>query len=224
METLVNFINDDFLLYSKTARRLYENYAESQPILDYHSHLSPRDIAQDRRFGNLFEIALEGDHYKWRAMRANGISERYCTGDASPKEKFLAWARTVPFTIRNPLYHWTHLELKRYFEIEELLDERSAEAIWERANSMLSKGDLTTRGILRKFNVQVLCSTDDPCDSLQDHLTVNGSDCGFRIYPTFRPDRALRVATPDAFQFVGGAPGRRRRHGDIRLCSFPAGS
>jgi glucuronate isomerase len=195
----VTFINDDFLLYSKTARRLYENYAASQPILDYHSHLPTGDVAQDRRFRDLFEIALEGDHYKWRAMRANGIPERYCTGDASPKEKFLAWVRTVPFTLRNPLYQWTHLELKRYFEIDELLDERSAEAIWERANSILSNGDLTARGILRKFKVRVLCTSDDPCDSLQNHTTVNKANCEFRMYPTFRPDRSLRVSEPGAF-------------------------
>ncbi|HXC42058.1 MAG TPA: glucuronate isomerase [Candidatus Dormibacteraeota bacterium] len=193
------FINDDFLLYSKTARRLYENYAASQPILDYHSHLPPGDVARDRRFRDLFDIALEGDHYKWRAMRANGIAERYCTGDASPKEKFLAWARTVPYTLRNPLYQWTHLELKRYFEIDELLDERSAEAIWERANSILSNGDLTARGILKKFKVRVLCTSDDPCDSLQHHHKVNNGDCKFRMYPTFRPDRALRVSEPDSF-------------------------
>jgi len=198
-ETSLNFITDNFLLHSKTARRLYESYAASQPILDYHSHLSPSDVAQDRRFRNLFEIALEGDHYKWRAMRANGVPERYCTGEVSPKEKFLAWARTVPYTIRNPLYHWTHLELKRYFEMDELLDEQTAEAIWERTNSILSSGDLTARGILRKFRVRVLCTTDDPCDSLQHHLTVNGSDCGFRMYPTFRPDRSLQVSAPDAF-------------------------
>jgi glucuronate isomerase len=195
----LTFIADNFLLHSKTARRLYENYAASQPILDYHTHLPPGDVAQDRRFRNLFEIALEGDHYKWRAMRANGVSERYCTGDAPPKEKFLAWARTVPYTIRNPLYHWTHLELKRYFEIAELLDQRSAEAVWERANSILSKGDLTAQGILRKFKVRVLCTSDDPCDSLDHHLTVNRGDCGFRMYPTFRPDRSLQVSTPDAF-------------------------
>jgi glucuronate isomerase len=198
MESL-NFITDSFLLHSKTARRLYENHAGSQPILDYHSHLPGRDVAGDRRFRNFYEIALEGDHYKWRAMRANGVSERYCTGDASPKEKFLAWARTVPYTVRNPLYHWTHLELKRYFGIEELLDERTAEAIWERANAMLASSDLTARGILRKFKVQILCTSDDPCDGLEDHWTVNSGNCGFRMYPTFRPDRALQVSAPDVF-------------------------
>jgi len=195
----LNYINDNFLLGSKTARRLYEDYAASQPILDYHSHLAPADIAQDRRFNNLFEIALEGDHYKWRAMRANGVSERYCTGDASPEEKFLAWARTVPHTIRNPLYQWAHLELKRYFEIDELLNEQTADDTWKRANSLLATGELTTQGILLKFNVRILCTTDDPCHSLEHHLSVNSVDSGFRMYPTFRPDRSLQVSTPDAF-------------------------
>lgn len=195
----MTFITDAFLLHCETARRLYEDYAAGQPILDYHSHLSPVDVAQDRRFHNLFEIALEGDHYKWRAMRANGVSERYCTGDASPKEKLLAWARTLPFTIRNPLYQWTHLELKRYFNIDELLDERTAESIWERANSLLLHGDLTARGILRRFDVQVLCTTDDPCDDLRHHQTVNESDCDLWMYPTFRPDHSLRVNNPNAF-------------------------
>jgi len=125
----MDFIHDDFLLQSKTARRLYHDYAEGQPILDFHSHLSAADIASDRRFQNLFEIWLEGDHYKWRAMRASGIAEAYCSGAASPYEKFLAWARTVPFTLRNPLYHWTHLELKRYFGINDLLSEASAESV-----------------------------------------------------------------------------------------------
>ena len=195
----MNFITENFLLHSKTARRLYEDYAESQPILDYHSHLPAADVAKDRHFRNLFEIALEGDHYKWRAMRANGVSERYCTGDASPKDKYLAWARTVPDTIRNPLYHWTHLELKRYFGIDDLLEERTAEAIWERANAMLSDSDLGARGILRRFKVRILCTSDDPCETLNDHLTVNNSNCGFRMYPTFRPDRSLQIAMPDAF-------------------------
>ena len=129
------FITSDLLLQSEAARRLYHGYASDQPIFDYHCHVPPRDIAENRRFRNLFEIWLEGDHYKWRAMRANGVPERYVTGDADPYEKFLAWARTVPSTLRNPLYHWTHLELKRYFGISELLDEDSAPAIWRHANS-----------------------------------------------------------------------------------------
>jgi glucuronate isomerase len=193
------FIDENFLLHSETARRLYGDYAASQPILDYHSHLPPADIAGNRRYRNLFEIALEGDHYKWRAMRANGIHERYCTGDALPEEKFLAWARTVPCTLRNPLYQWTHLELKRYFGIDELLNESTAQEIWNRGNSLLATDDCTTHGILRKFEVRVVCTTDDPSDDLRHHATVNDRDCGFRMYPTFRPDRSLQVTDPSAF-------------------------
>src|ERR1700690_1030241 len=132
------FLTEEFLLSNETARRLFHQFAAPQPIVDYHCHLSPRDIAQNRRFANLFEIWLEGDHYKWRAMRANGVDESYCTGPVSPEEKFKAWARTVPYTLRNPLYHWTHLELKRYFGIDELLDESSAQRIWDRANELLA--------------------------------------------------------------------------------------
>src|SRR5258708_29593212 len=156
----MEFIHDDFLLGTKTARRLYHGYAAVEPILDYHSHLSPGDIAADRRFHDLFEIWLEGDHYKWRAMRANGTPERYCTGNAEPYEKFLAWARTVPSTLRNPLYHWTHLELKRYFDIGELLDEKSAPRIWEEANAALANEALSAHGILTGFQVKAVCTTD----------------------------------------------------------------
>src|SRR5471030_467979 len=134
----MSFIHDDFLLSTKTARRLYRQFAEGEPILDYHCHLPPKDVAENRRFQNLFEIWLEGDHYKWRAMRANGVDESYCTGNQDPYQKFLAWARTVPATLRNPLYHWTHLELKRYFGIDELLDESSAARVWEQANALLA--------------------------------------------------------------------------------------
>ena len=196
----MDFVHDDFLLHSKTAQKLYHTYAAGEPILDYHSHLPPAEIAMDRRFHNLFEIWLEGDHYKWKAMRANGIPERCCTGEAAPYEKFLAWARTVPFTLRNPLYHWTHLELKRYFGISELLDESSAKCIWDRANSLLQTGDLTAQGILRKFHVRIVCTSDDPCDDLMHHQSINASDPGFRVYPTFRPDKALEVQTPDIFK------------------------
>ncbi|MGA2426920.1 MAG: glucuronate isomerase [Candidatus Acidiferrum sp.] len=195
----MDFIHDDFLLHSKTARNLYHTYAAQEPILDYHSHLPPADIAADRRFRNLFEPWLEGDHYKWRAMRANGIAESCVTGDAAPYEKFLAWAGTVPFTLRNPLYHWTHLELKRYFGINELLDETSAKSVWERANDQLQSGDLTAQGILRKFHVRAVCTTDDPCDDLSHHRAVSAAAPGFRMYPTFRPDHALLVHQPDVF-------------------------
>ena len=193
------FIHEDFLLTNTTARRLYHTFAEGQPILDYHCHLPPKDIADNRRFNNLFEIWLEGDHYKWRAMRANGVDERLCTGDATPKEKFLAWARTVPYTLRNPLYHWTHLELKRYFGIEELLDESTAESIWERANAALAGDELQAHGILGKFQVKALCTTDDPTDDLAYHKAIAASGLATRVFPAYRPDRALMVHLPDIF-------------------------
>ncbi|HTZ48210.1 MAG TPA: glucuronate isomerase [Verrucomicrobiae bacterium] len=195
----MDFIHEDFLLRSAAARQLYHRYAAVQPILDYHSHLSPRDLAEDRRFHDLYEIWLEGDHYKWRAMRANGIAERFCTGDASPYEKYLAWARTVPATLRNPLYHWTHLELKRYFGLNTLLDESSAKSAWDCANEQLRESDLTARGILRKFRVRALCTVDDPCDALQHHRTIAASERSFRVLPTFRPDQAFLVHAPAEF-------------------------
>ena len=193
----MGFLDENFLLSSATARRLYFDYAEPEPVLDYHNHLPPRDIAEDRRFANLFEIWLEGDHYKWRAMRANGIEEQFCTGPAAPYDKFMAWARTVPYTLRNPLYHWTHLELQRYFGIKELLDERTAPAIWARANETLAGPDLTARGILRRFRVTALCTTDDPADDLRYHKAIAASDFSVAVYPAFRPDRALEVHLPE---------------------------
>lgn len=194
------FIHDDFLLRSPAARRLYHRFAEHEPVLDFHSHLPAADIASDRRFADLFEIWLEGDHYKWRAMRSNGVSERFCTGDASPFEKFHAWAATIPHTLRNPLYHWTHLELKRYFGIGELLDKSTAASIWERANEQLQSNDLTTRGILRKFGVTAVCTTDDPADDLRHHEAIAAANIGTRVCPTFRPDKALMVHQPEAFR------------------------
>jgi len=195
----MEFIHDDFLLHSETARQLYHNYAAGEPILDYHSHLSPADIASDRRFDDLSQIWLEGDHYKWRAMRANGVDERYCTGDAAPYQKFLAWARTVPATLRNPLYHWTHLELKRYFDVGELLDERSAKGIWDKANAILATPECSVQHMVRKFRILVLCTSDDPCDNLGHHQAIAADNPGFRVYPTFRPDQALPVNAPGKF-------------------------
>jgi glucuronate isomerase len=195
----MGFINEDFLLRSKTARRLYHEYAKSQPILDYHCHLSPKDIADNRRFANLAEVWLEGDHYKWRAMRANGIPEEYCTGNAEPYQKFLAWAKTVPYTLRNPLYHWTHLELLRHFGIDQLLDESTAQEIWQRANERLQSDELTTQGVLKKFRVTALCTTDDPTDSLEHHDRIQASGLLTRVFPAFRPDAALRTDDPAAF-------------------------
>lgn len=195
----MTFIHDDFLLRGGNARKLYREYAERQPILDFHCHLPPGDIAGDRRFENLFEIWLEGDHYKWRAMRANGEEERLCTGDASPFEKFLAWARTVPHTLRNPLYHWTHLELKRYFGIDDLLSEATAHSIWNRANEALASGSFSVHGILRKFRVKALCTTDDPVDDLRYHRQIQAGGLETRVFPTFRPDNAFAVDKPASF-------------------------
>jgi glucuronate isomerase len=195
----MTFIHEDFLLGTKTARRLYHQFAAAEPIFDYHCHISPRDIAENRQFKNLFEIWLEGDHYKWRAMRSNGIAEKFVTGDASPQDKFLAWARTVPQTLRNPLYHWTHLELKRYFGITDLLNEKSAKKIWKKANEKLATPALTTQGILKKFKVKVVCTTDDPADNLEYHRAFAEQNHPTKMLPAFRPDKALTVDSPASF-------------------------
>ena len=196
----MSFIHDDFLLSNDAAVRLYHDYAAQQPIIDYHNHLSPKDIATNRRFENLFEMWVNHDHYKWRAMRANGIPERLVTGDGDPKEKFFAFAATVPYTLRNPIYHWTHLELKRFFDIDELLCEANAEAIWNECNQQIqSRDELTTQGILKKFNVTALCTTDDPVDSLEYHQQVAQTDFETKVYPAFRPDWALFVHRPEEF-------------------------
>lgn len=193
------FLDDHFLLESPTAERLYHEFAKEQPILDYHCHLSPADIASDRQFVNLTQIWLEGDHYKWRAMRTNGIPERYCTGDADDYEKFLKWAETVPYTVRNPLYHWTHMELKRPFGIEKLLNRDSARDIYDHCNLLLQQPEYSTRGILQQMNVQVICTTDDPIDSLAHHQQIAQDDFGIKVLPAFRPDKSLGVDQPESF-------------------------
>ena len=189
----MSFITEDFLLNSDTAKELYHGHAEGLPIIDYHCHLSPGDIANNRKFENLFEIWLEGDHYKWRTMRTNGIDERYCTGDADPKEKFLAFAGTLPECLRNPVYHWCHLELKRYFGIEKTLGPDTAEEIWEEANAKLADPSMSAHGIMEQFKVSVICTTDDPVDSLEDHKRIAKSGIGTKVYPTFRPDKAITL-------------------------------
>ena len=195
----MSFITEDFLLTNRKSQHLYHSFAEHEPILDYHCHLSPIDIAENRQFKNLSEIWLEGDHYKWRAMRANGVAEEFCTGNAEPLAKFRAWAATVPRTLRNPLYHWTHLELKRYFGIDDLLDEQSATRVWKEANAQLAGPSLTARGILKKFNVTTLCTTDDPVDDLAHHEKIAGDGVVTRVFPAFRPDKALAVNQPVTF-------------------------
>jgi glucuronate isomerase len=195
----MQFIHDDFLLTTPAARSLYHELAAPEPIFDYHCHLPPKDIAENRQFRNLHEIWLEGDHYKWRAMRANGVPERFVTGDASPEEKFRAWARTVPYTLRNPLYHWTHLELLRYFGISELLDEESAGRVWAAANEQLAQPGFSTQGIMKKFRVTHVCTTDDPVDDLRHHAAVANAGIETKVLPAFRPDAALNVQRPEAF-------------------------
>lgn len=200
------FIHADFLLETRQARDLYHSFAEPLPIIDYHCHLSPADIADDRRFENLTRIWLEGDHYKWRAMRACGVDERFITGGASDWEKFEKWAETVPQTLRNPLYHWTHLELKRLFGIEDrLLGPETAGGIWEECSAKLATPGFTARGLLRRMNVEVVCTTDDPVDDLRYHQKIrNEADVGFRVYPAFRPDKVLAAERPDFFRtYIG---------------------
>jgi glucuronate isomerase len=196
----MSFIHDDFLLGSESARKLYHGYAENEPILDFHNHLPPDEIARDRRFANLAEIWLEGDHYKWRAMRANGADESLVTGKGDPKDKYLAWAATLPHALGNPLYHWTHLELKRCFGIDELLSADSAEAIWEQANARLAEPEFSACGLLDKFDVRALCTTDDPADPLPHHEAIASSDTKTNVYPTFRPDKAWSVDDPSGFR------------------------
>ncbi len=193
------FINDDFLLKSDFAKSLYHDFAKKQPIIDYHSHLIPQQIAENKRFDNITQIWLYGDHYKWRAMRANGIDEKYITGNGSDKEKFLAWAKTVPASLRNPLYHWTHLELLRYFGIDELLDESSAGRIYDKTSDMLKNGELRVWDIFKKMNVETLCTTDDPVDSLEYHEKILKSGCPAKVLPSWRPDKASAAGDAKAY-------------------------
>ncbi|PTY02866.1 glucuronate isomerase [Opitutaceae bacterium EW11] len=194
------FLPEDFLLNTEWARLLYFEHAAKQPIFDYHCHLPPDQIASNRQFENLFQVWLAGDHYKWRAMRANGVPEDQVTGNTtSDYDKFLVYARTVPMTLRNPLYHWSHLELRRFFGIDTIINEASAPKIWEAANAKLRTPELSTHGILTKSRVNVVCTTDDPVDSLEHHVAIKKSSLATRVYPTFRPDKALTVNQPAGF-------------------------
>lgn len=187
------FLGDDFLLENDFAAELYHDHAARQPIIDYHCHLSPEDIAANRQFRNITEIWLEGDHYKWRAMRTQGVAERFVTGDASPWEKFEKWAETVPHTVRNPLFHWTHLELQRYFGIDDLLNARTAKDIFEETNAAIAAPELSTQGILQKMKVEIVCTTDDPADVLAAHASLITQHSSPKILPTFRPDKAILI-------------------------------
>ena len=192
------FIHENFLLGNKTAEKLYHKYSENQPIIDFHCHLSPELIEQDHQFANLTRAWLEGDHYKWRAMRSNGINEKFCTGNASDIEKFKKWAETVPATAGNPLYHWTHLELLRYFNISELLSPSTAESIYERASGLLQTKEFSTRSIIRKMKAEVVCTTDDPADTLEHHLKLKDA-FETKVLPTFRPDNVIKTENPEKF-------------------------
>ena len=187
------FLDQDFLLQSPTAQTLYHQYAAEMPIIDYHNHLVPQQIADDHQFENITQAWLYGDHYKWRAMRAHGVDEKYITGNASDEEKFMKWAETVPYTMRNPLYHWTHLELQRYFGVIEVLNSASAKRIYDHCAALLKTPEYSVKNLLLKMNVKVLCTTDDPIDDLGYHKQIKASGYSIKVLPTFRPDKAMAV-------------------------------
>lgn len=187
------FLDKDFLLETETAKRLFHEYAENMPIIDYHCHLNPKEIYEDIRYNNITEVWLGGDHYKWRQMRSNGVEEKYITGDASDKDKFIKWAETLEMAIGNPLYHWSHLELKKYFGYEGHLSGETAEEVWELCNDKLKNGGLSARKLIEASNVDVICTTDDPADSLEWHKKIKEDDFSVRVLPTWRPDRALHI-------------------------------
>lgn len=193
------FLNDDFLLQTESAQQLYHEFAKPMPIIDYHCHLPPDQISEDKTFDNLTQIWLYGDHYKWRAMRTNGVDESYCTGNQSDFAKFQKWAETVPYTVRNPLYHWTHLELQRYFGITEVLNGKSARRIYDACTEQLQSPDFSVRNLLRRMNVETVCTTDDPVDSLEHHQKLADSGFEISVLPAFRPDKAMTVEDPAAF-------------------------
>jgi glucuronate isomerase len=193
------FMDDNFILQTKTAEYLYHEHAKKMPVIDYHCHLIPEQIANNQKFENITQPWLYGDHYKWRAMRTNGVDEKYCTGNASDWEKFEKWAETVPHTLRNPLFHWTHLELKAYFNITDILSPESAKAIYEKASGMLQSDDYRVQGLLKKMNVEVVCTTDDPVDSLEHHIRIAESGIALKVFPTWRPDKAMAVEDSQAY-------------------------
>ena len=196
-----NFMDDDFLLYSDTAKYLYHNFAKHNPIIDYHCHLEPKKIADDYKFSSITEIWLGGDHYKWRAMRTNGVDEEYITGKStSDWEKFEKWAETIPYTMRNPLYHWSHLELKTAFGIDKLLSPKTAREIFDECNAKLATPDYTARKFMERYNVETVCTTDDPVDSLEYHKAIAASGFKVKVLPAWRPDKAMAVENAANFR------------------------
>ncbi|PSR52496.1 glucuronate isomerase [Adhaeribacter arboris] len=192
------FLDENFLLQSKTARQLYHDFARHLPIIDYHNHLPPEQIARDHQFENIAQVWLYGDHYKWRAMRTNGVPEAYCTGGKSDWEKFEQWAATVPYTLRNPLYHWTHLELQRYFDVHEILSPQNAREVYEKCTALLQTPEYSVRNLLRKMNVETVCTTDDPLDSLEHHQKCKQDGFEIKVRPAFRPDKAMQAENGEA--------------------------
>ncbi|KXX72697.1 uronate isomerase [Flammeovirga sp. SJP92] len=193
------FLDDNFILENKTAKILYHEYAKDMPIIDYHCHISPKDIAENRKFNTITEIWLEGDHYKWRAMRTNGVDEAFCTGNKTPEEKFKKWAETVPYTLRNPLYHWTHLELKKPFGINKVLSSVTASEIYQECNDKLAQEEYTVQGLIRKANVEIICTTDDPIDDLRYHQQIKASGFEVKVLPAWRPDNVMAVEQPKEY-------------------------
>ncbi|MEI7588275.1 MAG: glucuronate isomerase [Chitinophagia bacterium] len=193
------FLDENFLLQSKTAEKLYHDFAAKMPLIDYHCHLAPDQIANNINFNNLTDAWLAGDHYKWRALRTNGVEESYCTGNKSDEEKFMKWAETVPYTMRNPLYHWTHLELQRYFGIKEVLNPGSAKKVYDQASAQLQSPEFTTQRMITKMNVRVICTTDDPIDTLEHHQAIKDSSFSTKVLPAFRPDKAMEVSNAANF-------------------------
>lgn len=196
------FIHDNFLLENKYAEELYHNYSKNQPIIDYHNHLSPKLIAENNIFKNITDVWINGDHYKWRAMRTLGVNEKFITGDASDKDKFLQWGKTVPYTMRNPLYHWTHLELARYFDIYDLLNEKSAEAIYEETSQKLATPEFSCQNLLKKANAEVVCTTEDPTDNLEYHQALKNSDFSVKVSTAFRPDKAILISSETYNEYI----------------------
>ena len=199
-----SFMDENFLLQTRSAEKLYHDFAKSMPIIDYHCHLNPKEIAEDKQFENLTQVWLYGDHYKWRGMRSNGIEERFCTGDASDFEKYMKWAETVPYTLRNPLYHWTHLELKGYFGIDKVLNPNTAKEIWDKSNALLATREYSVRGLMRKMKVEVVCTTDDPIDSLKHHRKIKQDKFEVKVLPAWRPDKAMALENAAAYnEYIG---------------------
>ncbi|MGJ8667175.1 MAG: glucuronate isomerase [Patiriisocius sp.] len=211
-----SIITDNFLLENKYAEELYHTYAKNQPIIDYHNHLPPQQIAEDKIFNNLTNVWIRGDHYKWRAMRTLGIDEKFITGIATDEEKFMHWAKTVPYTMRNPLYHWTHLELARYFDIFEPLNEKTATHIYAETSEKLSSQEYSCRNLLKKANAEVICTTEDPTDTLNHHKDISGSDFSVKVSTAFRPDKAILILSEGYNDYIDALG----KSAEIEISSF----